>query len=138
MPDPHTDLAPIIGPPPPPPLATADSSFPWAAGLAGLVLALALSWLALRLSAPRRELRRLRRAANNEDPRRVAERLARLVAHRHKLPSVSPMHAPAGISAAAWRAWVEALDAVRYGAQPVDRKLLARLCEDARDLLVRA
>ncbi len=138
MPNPHTDLAPIIGPAPAPPVAAATPPVPWVAGFAVIVLALALAWLILRLSAPRRRLARLRRAAAGDDPQWVAQRLAKLMAARHRLHYLSPMQCPPGLDAAAWREWVVALDAVRYAAPPGDRELLMRLCRDAGDLLRRA
>ena len=111
---------------------------PWVAGFAVFVLALALAWLILRLSAPRRQLARLRRAAASDDPQLVAVRLAKLMATRHKLSYLSPLQCPAGLNVSAWREWVVALDAVRYAAPPGDRALLARLCREAEDLLRRA
>ena len=136
MPNPHTDLAPIIGPPPPPPMAAAP--IPWTAALAGLALALVLGWLLWRLGATRRRLACLQRAALVEDPRRVAGQLAHLLVRWHRLPYLSPALCPSGTSAAAWAAWAEALDALRFGAPPGDRAQLAQLCRDARSLLPRA
>ena len=137
MPHPHSDLAPIIGPAPPAPTASAASQLPWEAGLVGLALALVLIWLALRLISPHFQLRSLQRAAANEDPRQVANRLARLVARRHRLRYVSLAACPAGVSPGAWRAWVEDLNAVRFGAQDGNRDSLAQLCRDAQSLMTR-
>ncbi len=107
---------------------------PWIAGLAVLALAVALAWLFWRLSATRRRLARLQRAAATDDPRLVAGQLASFMARRHRLLRLSAAACPAGVDAMVWRAWVEALDALRFGVWPGDRALLARLCRDARDL----
>lgn len=137
MPYPQSDLAPIIGPAPPTPAAAAASHLPWEVGLVGLALALVLAWLALRLNSPYRQLRWLSRAAASEDPRQVAHGLAKLMEGRHRLRHVSSASCPAGVSPAAWRAWVTDLDAIRFGADRGGRDLLAQVCRDAQDLMAR-
>jgi hypothetical protein len=136
MPDPHKDLAPIIGPSPPPPVPHEGGwVVPTALGLLAVLLMLGLVWY-WRRRAPQRELRRL---SDSPDAGQGGERLAALMRRHHHLGRLEAHRCPPALAGreAAWRAWVLELERLRFAPPTADDGArLARLVREGEALLM--
>lgn len=135
MPDPRQELADIVTPAAPELAAAAGGDGPpWAlaALIAGIGVALCVGWWRRRRQRALAAIAAAA-AAGQGVPGELAARLDAWVRAAHRLPRVDAARPPAGIDAADWADWVQALERLRFAPLPADgHAALAQLCTRAR------
>ncbi|MEW5967615.1 MAG: hypothetical protein AB1720_11595 [Pseudomonadota bacterium] len=135
MADPRQELADIVAPTAPELAVAAGGGAPvWAlAVLIAGVGAVLVVWL-WRRRQPQRRLRAIAAAATAGQgaPGELAARLDAWARAAYRLPRVDATQPPAGIDAADWADWAQALERLRFAAQPSDgHAVAAQLCARA-------